>query len=113
MTATHAERRPVVVVGYDGSAASRAAVARAIDRTGPDGRLIVVHSYQVPADYIGASYYNAMYEDASTGANRTVDALEEAEPALATVAWERHVSLGDPAEVLCRTAATEDADEII
>src|SRR4051812_13157290 len=103
MTDSPAERRPVIVVGYDGSAASRAAVARAIDRTGPGGRLIVVHTYQVPADYVGAVYYNAMYEDAAGAAREAVDELEAAEPLLATVAWERKVALGDPAEVICRT----------
>ena len=39
-----------IVVGYDGSPASRAALARAADRAGEDGRIYIVHAYSVPAD---------------------------------------------------------------
>ena len=46
-----------IVAGYDGSPAALAAVEHAIDRAGPDGRLILVHAYHVPVDYAGASYY--------------------------------------------------------
>ena len=40
-----------IVVGYDGSPASRAALARAAERAGEDGRIYIVHAYSVPADY--------------------------------------------------------------
>ena len=37
-----------IVVGYDGSPASRAALARAAERAGADGRIYVVHAYSLP-----------------------------------------------------------------
>jgi nucleotide-binding universal stress UspA family protein len=45
-----------IVVGYDGSPASLAAVEHAIDRAGPDGSLVVVHAYLTPTEHNGASY---------------------------------------------------------
>jgi nucleotide-binding universal stress UspA family protein len=56
---------PTIVVGYDGSAAARAAVEYAIDRAIPDGRIIVVSAWQVPVDFSGALYYSEMIGDAS------------------------------------------------
>ena len=47
-----------IVVGYDGLPASCAAVEHAIDRATPNGRLVLVHALQVPADLIGPTYYN-------------------------------------------------------
>jgi nucleotide-binding universal stress UspA family protein len=42
---------PTIGVGYDGSAAARAAVEHAIDRAITGGNLVLVHAYQVPADH--------------------------------------------------------------
>ena len=44
-----------IVVGYDGSPASRAALVRAAERAGEDGRIHIVHAYALPADYLGAA----------------------------------------------------------
>ena len=65
-----------IVTGYDGSSAARSAVEYAIDRAGADGRVVLVHAYGVPADYVGASYYTAMVEDASQYAADLLDGLE-------------------------------------
>ena len=51
-----------IVVGYDGSPASRAALARAADRAGEDGHIYIVHAYSVPADYIGAPNYQGLLD---------------------------------------------------
>ena len=67
-----------IVVGYDGSPSARAAVEHAIDRTGPAGRIVLVHAYQVPAGYVGASYYSGMVEDAAQHAADVMAGLEEA-----------------------------------
>lgn len=40
-----------IVVGYDGSPASRAAIARAAERAGEDGRIYVVHAYRCPGTW--------------------------------------------------------------
>src|SRR3954452_3440112 len=106
---THA----VIVVGYDGSDASRAAVQRGIDRAGPHGRLIVVHAYQVPADFIGASYYEAMRADAAEAAATVLDELELNCERLSLVDYEPDVVIGHPADAICRVARHRHADEIV
>ena len=78
-----------IVVGYDGSRSALAAVEHAIDRVGPDGRLVVVHAYLTPTDHIGASYYTEMVEDASQYATDLLDGLEQDCERLATIEYER------------------------
>jgi nucleotide-binding universal stress UspA family protein len=106
--------RPVIVVGYDGTRASRAAVALGAERVNGGGRLLVVRAYQLPPDEdeLGA-FHAARLEDAADVAAQCIDVLVDAEPRLAFVDWERHVLEGPPAEVLCRVAARHDADELI
>ncbi|MEO8688548.1 MAG: universal stress protein [Solirubrobacteraceae bacterium] len=102
-----------VVVGYDGSTAARAAVEDAVDRAEPVGRLVVVHAYAVPADFSGASYYAAMQQDAAAFAESVLDDLERDCGALATVAYEREVSMGPAAAAIVHAAEVSDADEIV
>ncbi len=102
-----------IVVGYDGSPAARAAVEHGIDRAAPDGRLVLVHTYDVPADFIGAPYYNDMLAD---GARHSVDllgALERDCEGLTTVEYESDVLTGAAAPAIIRAAAACSADEII
>lgn len=108
----HASPTPTIVVGFDGSPASRAAVERAIDRVG-DGHLVVVHAYHVPADHIGASYYNDMVAAASDRAALALEELERDCPRLAEVDYETDVVTGNPAQTICRVAETRGADEIV
>jgi nucleotide-binding universal stress UspA family protein len=105
--------RPVVVVGYDGSDASRAAVERGIDRAAPSGRLVVVHSYHVPADFIGASYYQVMLDTAAEQAAAVMAELERDCPRLREVDYEPDLVAGAPAEAISRAAEIRGADEIV
>jgi nucleotide-binding universal stress UspA family protein len=102
-----------VVVGYDGSSASRAAVEHAIDRALPDGRIVLVHGYQVASDFVGASYYNAMLDDARDYAVRVMDDLDHDCERLAGVAHERDLVLAPAATAITHAAELEDADEIV
>ena len=102
-----------IVVGYDGSPAALAAVETAIDRAGPDGHLVIVHAYQMPADYSGASYYTAMVEDASQYATNVLDALERDCEHLVTIDHERDLAVGPAAAAIIRAAETHDAAEIV
>ena len=102
-----------LVVGYDGSPAARAAVVPADDRVGPDGRVIVVHAYEVPAGYIGATYYVASMERAAETASDVMRHLEETCPELRTVAYETDVLAGPPADAICNVAKVRHADEIV
>ncbi len=50
-----------IVVGYDASPASRAALAPAGERAGPDGRVYVVH-YSQPTSSIGSQDYQRLVD---------------------------------------------------
>ena len=102
-----------IVVGYDGSPAALAAVETSIDRAGPDGHLVIVHAYQTPTDYTGASYYTAMVEDASQCATKVLDDLEGHCERLVTIDHERDLAVGPAAAAIVRAAETHDADEIV
>ena len=102
-----------IVVGYDGSPAALAAVETSIDRAGHDGHLVIVHAYQMPADYTGASYYTAMVEDASQYATDVLDELERDCERLVTIDHERDLAVGPAAAAIIRAAETHDAAEII
>ena len=102
-----------IVVGYDGSRSALAAVKHAIDRVGPDGRLVVVHAYLTPTDHIGASYYTEMVENASQLATDLLDGLEQDCERLATIEYERDLAVGSAATAIVRAAETRDAAEIV
>jgi nucleotide-binding universal stress UspA family protein len=104
---------PTVVVGYDGSPASHAAVAHALDAVGLAGTLIVVHTYNPPVEIVGAGAYAALVDDTGKAANELVDALERDCERLAGIAYERHVTLGFPAEAICKIAEKRNADKIV
>ena len=105
--------RPVVVVGYDGTRASRAAVGLGLEHVQAGGHLIVVRAYAVDAEDAHGPFAGAQLEEAADLAARSIDALAEDEPRLAFVSWERVVLEGDAARVLCRVAADRDADALI
>jgi len=104
---------PLIVAGYDGSAASRLAVEKAIERTGPAGHLIIVHAYLVPADYIGESYYQDMLDVAVQNARSVMDGLTDQIPGLAAVDWEPDVIAGHADDAITRVASLRGADEIV
>jgi nucleotide-binding universal stress UspA family protein len=55
MTRDNQARR--IVVGYDGSPASRAALARVADHAGAGGKIHVVHAYSLPHGWVGTPDY--------------------------------------------------------
>ena len=105
---------PVIVVGYDGSRAARAAVARGAERVRDGGVLLILRAYQLPPDddAFGA-FHGPRLEDAANLAAQSIDELAEDESRLAFVRWERHVAEGSPAAALCRLATRRNADEIV
>lgn len=110
---TTSRNNPTIVVGYDGSAAARAAVEHAIDRAIPDGRLILLSAWQVPLDYSSAVYYSEMIGDVSLHARNLLAALEDDCERLAEVEHEPEVAEGYAAPAIVRAAEAHDADEII
>ena len=103
-----------VVVGYDGSPASRAALARAADRAGEHGKVYVVHAYAVPTGWIAGPPYQELLDAQLNHARDLIGRLEEESGAdLQGVSWEAEVIGDAPARAIAHVAATRDADEII
>jgi nucleotide-binding universal stress UspA family protein len=102
---------PVIVAGYDGSPESRAAVANAEQRAGPQGTVVVVHVADAVSDWLGTPYYDRAVEAEHLAARTLLDEIEESangEPAI-----EHAIVEGDPAEALMRVAQARDAREIV
>jgi nucleotide-binding universal stress UspA family protein len=105
---------PVIVAGYDGTRAARAAVVRGAERVRDGGVLLILRAYRLPPDDdpYGA-FHGPRLEDAANLAAQSIDEFAEEEPRLAFVRWERHVADAPAAEALVRLAARRDADEIV
>ena len=103
-----------IVVGYDGSPASRAALAHAAERVGEDGRIYIVHAYSLPSDWVVAANYTDLIGLAQERAQSQLDNIEQESGAdLADVEWETELLGGAPAPAIARVAEVRGADEII
>ena len=107
-------RSRCIVVGYDGSPASRAALAHAADRAGEDGKVWVVHAYAVPTDWIAGPPFQELLDIQLNRARDLMAALKaESGADLHGVSWEAEVIGDPPARAIAHVAATRDADEIV
>lgn len=104
-------QHPCVVVGYDGSAAARTALAVAGKRAGADGLVVIVHTYEVPPEFVGEVYYGDMVDRAAEQARNTLDAFPR--EALGDTAYETELMTGRAASAIAKVATVRDADEII
>lgn len=109
----HSDVHPVVVVGFDGSPASHVALSRGIARAGINGKLYLVHSWQVPEAWRGRGQYQSFVDNALSEAEALVDAAEAAHPGLLGITWERELIGEPPAEAIASVAAVRNADEVI
>jgi nucleotide-binding universal stress UspA family protein len=112
MTPTDASH-PCVVVGFDGSAASHVALSRAIDRVGSDGRLYVVHAWNVPEAWRGSGTYQRFVDAALEDADTLMEQALQTHPGLADVSWESELIGGPAAKSIADVAKVRGADEII
>jgi nucleotide-binding universal stress UspA family protein len=107
-------RGPCVAVGYDGSEEARAAVSYAAKRAGPEGRVIVVHAFGPPPDWLGAPNYQHVLDDHRGHGKALLDALVlEGGDDLIETDYSLELIGGHPGEALVNAAAAEDADEIV
>ena len=107
-------RRPTIVVGYDGSQASRAAVEIAAQRAGSGGRVIVVHAYDLPPDFLGTPNYGELLTERQVKGRAMLDALSlESGGESPGVEFETDLVGGAPAETIAAVASARDADEIV
>lgn len=111
---SNSERRPVVVVGYDGSETSRAALMLAIRRAGRSGRVFVVHAYELPPDFLGSPNYEQLLSQSKDRGRALLDALPVTGNAeLPEIEYETELIGGPPAHAIDTVARARDADEII
>ena len=97
---------PVIVVGYDATPGSRAALAFAIRRARPYGTVVAVHAVAPARGYLGSPYYDRSVERAHRDGRTILDPMP-------TIIVETALLEGRPAEVLARIADHRDATEIV
>jgi nucleotide-binding universal stress UspA family protein len=109
LAATSAARTaPTLVVGYDGSDNSAAALDYATERAEEfGGRVVAVCAFHAPADWLGAPYYQLSLDKQQERARELTRGLEDRRGV------ETDIVMGPPVEALTRTAQARDAAEII
>jgi nucleotide-binding universal stress UspA family protein len=105
------EGSPVLVLGYDGSRESDAAVEYAARRAGSTGRLVVVHAVAPPPTLVGVVAVGGESGDHGVA---VLDALlmEHAE-ALTATTFDLEAPRATPVDALLAAASEADADEIV
>jgi nucleotide-binding universal stress UspA family protein len=104
---------PIIVVGYDGSSTSRAAVDYAARQAGQRGTVYVVHSYGPPPDWLGFPNYQRVLDDHRARGQATLDALSMTDDPLLATNFETELLDSPPAEAMTTVAETRGADEIV
>jgi nucleotide-binding universal stress UspA family protein len=99
--------QPCVVIAYDGSPTSRAALAWARDRVGPDGKIVAVHAFEPPADWRGSPGYQRVLDEHRSLGQALLDELES------DAVLETELIAGPPAETVAKVASTRGASEIV
>jgi nucleotide-binding universal stress UspA family protein len=104
---------PVIVVGYDGSPTSRAAVDHAALQAGPKGTVYLVHSYGLPPDWLGFPNYQRVLDDHRSRGEVMLETLPTDDGPHHATNFESELLGGPPAEAIINVAAARDADEIV
>lgn len=102
-----------IVVGFDGSEAARAAVDYACDRAGANGKVIFVHAFGPPSDWLGHPNYQRVLDDHETRGHGLLDALRLDVEQRGGPQAEFELIAGAPAEAIARVAEVRKADEIV
>ena len=106
--------RPVIVVGYDGSQASRAALGIAARHAGSSGVVFVVYAYDVPSDLLGSANSPRLLADQESHGRALLDeVLVSNDGPLREVTYETALLNGPAAPAIAGFARARNADEII
>ena len=106
-------KHPVIVVGYDGSPTSRAAVDYAARQAGTHGKLFVVHAYGPAPDWLGFPNYQRVLQDHQARGRAVLDALTMGDDPLLETDFETELLEEPPGEAIARVAEARGADEIV
>lgn len=108
----HTPPNRTLLVGYDGSKQSDAALSAALRSAGPTDTVDVVHAYRAVPSWLGSPFYDRHVRDAQSDARQVLArAGEAASGSPADVSLEMHE--GPPADVLARIGALRRVDEIV
>ena len=108
---TSTEPRPTIVVGYDGSDESRAALAVAAARAGEGGTVVAVFAAEPASDWLDTAYYDTAVKGRQEWTQRIVGELSSIE--LDNVTIEAELADGPAAQALTEVARLHDAREIV
>jgi len=109
-----ARGRPRVIVGYDGSPASRAAVRYAADRARGAGYVLVVHAFPLPSELLGKSIADPLVAEHTDRGRAVLDDLMMTDgEALADLDFDVELIGGEPAKAILSIAEINEADEIV
>ena len=103
----------MIVVGYDGSEASRAALRLAARRAGRRGKVFVVHAYELPPDFLGSPNFERLLSERKDHGRALLDAMPLTGDELLDTEYENELIGGPPAQAIADVARVRDADEII
>ena len=103
------DRARTVVVGFDGSPTSRAALAWGAERAGDGGSLFVVYAFDLPPDMLGGTTYQHAVADHKEHGRTVLAAL----PEFPGVTVETELIGGHAGEAIAAVAQTRGADEIV
>src|SRR4051794_4380598 len=108
---TSAEPRSTIVVGYDGSNESRAALTLAAARAGEDGTVVAVFATEPASNWLDTSYYDRAVKSRHERTERIIAELSNIE--LGNVTIEAELADGPAAQALTEVAQLHDAREIV
>ena len=109
MEESSARAARVCVVGVDGSDASRRALDWARDRVGEGGRIVAVHAYHPPPQWLGTPYWGKSLREHQEFGKELLAEIDTT----GTPAVEPDLLEGPPATALVDAAAAHGADEIV
>jgi nucleotide-binding universal stress UspA family protein len=103
----------VIVVGYDGSETSRAALTAAAGRAGRHGKVFVVHAYGLPPEFLGSPDHDRLLSGRKDHGRALLDAMPLTGNELLDTEYETELIGGPAAKAIAEVARVKDADEII
>ena len=108
---TSTEPRPTIVVGYDGSNESRAALNLAAARAGEGGTVVAVLAAEPASDWLDTANYDSAVKSRQERTQRIFGELSSIE--LDNVTIEAELADGPAAQALTEVARLHDAREIV